>query len=187
MATATTSVVRPEVAVVRETASDESKAVFTMADVREAVSTEIAAATTELKTKLEAEFASEREKLEASHAAAIAAVTERAEAAEAKIAEAQAQAELAEKTAARVAQVQLRDVPEGFVTDEKAARWGAQSDEVWADTLEIIQSAFAEKAAEDKTKEIASYQVFAPAKTEKPQNGRALVDAFRKTMEEARA
>lgn len=115
------------------------------------------------------------------HAAAIeaaearlAAETARADAAVQALADFKAeiaQAELvATQTASRRAAIEaLEGLPDGFVTDERASRWGGQTEEAWAETLADLTEIFGAKSAgagAGKSAETAKFSRTVPLKSD---------------------
>ena len=126
--------------------------------------------------------------------ARLAAETARADAAGQALADFRAEIAHAEKvatqTASRRAAVEALDgVPEGFVTDERASRWGAQDEDAWAATLADLTDIFSASAGSAAAgagagAEVARFRRAADVKADDKTTGtgaaRAYLATFRK-------
>ena len=122
--------------------------------------------------------------------ARLATEVARAEAAERALADFRAEiAEAAERetreTARREAVSALAGVPEGYVTDERAARWASLSDEQWASQLADLTDAFAAAPAKQPAEPAATYSRTTPlAPPAGGSNKESVVWSFAKTIAE---
>lgn len=123
--------------------------------------------------------------------ARLAAETARADAAGQALADFRAEIahaeQVATQTASRRAAVEALDgVPEGFVTDERASRWGAQDEDAWAATLadltDIFSASAGSAAGAGAGAEVARFRRAADVKADDKTTGTGAARAYLATL-----